>query len=187
MPLVGEVPPAPAAVRKRSTPTASAAPKKSVESPTASKAVARTESLMEIAGIGQGIALMTGNFADAETIEMHARPLLSAVAKLGDIHPQFGESIDKAEFINPYLAVFAAAIPLTLQFMANHGRIDSRRARIAGIQDPTLLANRQSAKVAQAQAQMIREQREAAEEAQRAQASLQAEMEAFASMANAAT
>lgn len=184
MPLVGEVPPPPPPASKRAprTPSTSTSSKKLVDQHP-SQAAERAKSLMELAGIAQGIALMTGNYADAETIEMHAGNFLTAVAKLGDVHPQFGESLDATKNVSPYVAVFAAAVPMALQFMANHNRIDSAKLSFGGIKNPKVLADRQAAKVMNANANMIAEQREAEMAARDAQARLQAEVQAMQSLA----
>jgi len=185
MPLVGEVPPPPPSTRTRKTSAAkTTTPITSPNTPPEpSKLATRTTTLMEFAGIAQGVALMTGNFADAETIENHAGNLLTAVAKLGDVHENFGAWLDKTEGMGPYFALFAAAVPMALQFMANHNRIDASRVRFGGLQDPAVLENRQRSKVAYAQAEMIRQQREAQEQAHMAQQKLREEVEAFNSLA----
>lgn len=178
MPLVGEVPPPPPA--KSSTPSrarSKSSPKLADIKP--SNKAARTETLLGLAGIGQGVCLMLGQYADAETIDMYGRPFLSAVAELGDVHPSFGESIDKADGIGPYFALFAAAVPMALQFMANHNRIDASKVSFGGLKDPSVLHNRQAAKVMNAQAAMMAERVQAEQDARAAEAAMHHQADAM--------
>lgn len=182
MPLVGEVPPPPPA-KTPSTRTRTASPKSTkLADQSPSKIEERTKTLLEFASVGQGAMLMMGQYADAETVETFAPPFLSAVAKLGDTYPQLGESIDKAEGVGPIFAVFAAAVPMALQFMANHGRLDASKIGFGGIKDPAVLHNRQAAKVMQAQADMLSERRESEEAARAAQARMHSEVQAMQSL-----
>lgn len=179
MPLVGSVPPPPPA--KRTARTASTTPKKLAEiKPTDTTLKAkRVATLTGYSEILQAGLLMFGQHADAETLDLHGAPFLSAVADLGEHHEQFGASLDKADALGPYMALAVAAIPMVMQFAANHGRIDATKISFGGIVTPEQLANRRQAKLMQAQAEMIRAQREAQEEAFRAQQNLQEEINAF--------
>jgi hypothetical protein len=186
MPLVGSVPPPPPA---RSTRASSAktpaklADKKPAAPQDTERRDNRVKTLDGYSQILQAGCLMAGLHADAETIDMHAPPLLSAVADIGDHHQGFGEALDRSDAFGPYLALAVAAVPMVLQFMANHGRIDATKTSVGGIVPPDQLANRRQAKLAKAQAEMIRQQRVAQEEAYRAHQELQAEVRAYNEMA----
>jgi hypothetical protein len=183
MPLVGSVPPPPPAKATRTKTPAKLSDKAPAKPVDTTRRDARIKTLDGYSQILQAGFLMTGQHADAETIDMHAPPLLSAVADIGDHHEGFGEALDKSDAFGPYLALAVAAIPMALQFMANHGRIDATKTNVGGILPPEQLANRRQAKLAKAQAEMIRQQRIAQEEAYRAHQELQAEIQAYNEMA----
>jgi hypothetical protein len=178
MPLVGEVPAPPAKTR---TPARSATPKKLADQKPVdtTKKEARVATLTGYSEILQAGLLMFGQFADAETLDLHGAPFLAAVADMGDHHEAFGASLDKADALGPYMALAVAAIPMVMQFMANHGRIDASKISFGGIVPPDQLMHRRQAKLMEAQAEMIRAERLAQEKAHRAQAELQQEIEAF--------
>lgn len=182
MPLVGEVPPPPPARTSRSSAAktpAKLADKKAATPPDTTRRDNRVATLTGYSEILQAGFLMAGWHADAETVDMHGGPLLTAVADLGDHHKSFGESLDKADAFGPYLALAVAAIPMTLQFMANHGRIDATKTNVGGIVPPDQLAHQRQAKMMKAQAEMIRRERMAREAAMQAQLDLQAEIQAY--------
>lgn len=181
MPLVGSVPPPPPAKRTPRTPSTPTklADKKPTPAPDATVKAKRVATLTGYGEILQAGLLMFGQYADAETIDIHGGPLFSAVADLGDHHEAFGASLDKADVMGPYLALAVAAIPMVMQFSANHGRIDATKVSFGGIVPPEQLAHRRQAKLMKAQAEMIRREREAQEEAMRAQQALRAEIQAF--------
>lgn len=180
MPLVGEVPSPPPAVRSRTTKTTpKLADKKPVLPPDTERRDNRVKTLQGYSEIVQAGFLMAGWHADAETVDMHAPPLLNAVADIGDHHAGFGEALDKSDAFGPYLALAVAAIPMALQFMANHGRIDATKTNVGGIVPPDQLAHQRQAKLMKAQAAMIRKEREAREAAFQAQQELQAEIQAY--------
>jgi hypothetical protein len=183
MPLVGSVPPPPPATRSKTTAAKTPAKLSDVKPADTKRREARVKTLDGYSQILQAGFLMTGQLADAETVDMHAPPLLGAIADIGDHHEGFGEALDRSDAFGPYLALAVAAIPMALQFMANHGRIDATKTSVGGILPPDQLANRRQVKLMKAQAEMIRQQRIAHEEAARAQAELQAEIEAYNSMA----
>lgn len=178
MPLVGTVPPPPARRTVKPTPTA---PKKLADQKPADTTIKdnRIKTLAGYSEILQAGLLMFGQYADAETIDMHGGPLLTAVADLGDHHENFGATLDKADAFGPYMALAVAAIPMVMQFAANHGRIDASKVSFGGIVPPDQLAHRRQAKLMKAQADMIRQERLAQEDAVRAQQELQQEIQAF--------
>jgi hypothetical protein len=178
MPLVGEVPPPPPRRAAKSTATA---PKKLADIKPAepSRKDARVATLKGYGEIAQACCLMFGLYADAETLELHSPPFLSAVADMGDHHEGFGASLDKADVLGPYMALAVAGIPMAMQLMANHGRIDATKVSFGGIVPPEQLAHRRQAKLMEAQAAMIRAQRMEKENAQRAEESLRQEIHAM--------
>jgi hypothetical protein len=179
MPLVGAVPPPPPA--RRAAKTTASAPKKLAEQKPVDTSVkeARVKTLTGYSEILQAGLLMFGQYAQAETVEMHGAPLLSATADLGDHHPNFGATLDKADALGPYMALAVAAIPFMMQTMANYGRIDATKVSFGGIVPPEQLAQRRQAKLLKMQADMIRQQREAQEQNMRAQQEYRQEVEAF--------
>jgi hypothetical protein len=139
----------------------------------------RVATLTGYSEILQAGFLMFGQFADAETLDIHGAPLLSAVADLGDHHEGFGATLDKADVMGPYLALAVASIPIVMQFAANHGRIDATKTSLGGVVPPEQLTHRRQAKLMKAQAEMIRAQREAEEAARAAQREMQQEIQAM--------
>jgi hypothetical protein len=190
MPLVGEVPPPPAARTARTSAakstSAKLADKKPATPPDTTRRDARVATLDGYSQILQAGFLMVGWHADAETADMHGGPFLTAVADLGDHHQAFGEALDKSDAFGPYLALAVAAIPMTLQFMANHGRLDATKTNVGGIVPPDQLANQRQAKMMRAQAEMIRRQRLAEEDQMRAAQEYQLEMQAYHDLRNQA-
>jgi hypothetical protein len=177
MPLVGSVPPPPVKTPRTTTPRApKLADKKPLDTSVKEKRVATLTGYSEILQAG---LLMFGQFADAETLDLHGAPFLAAVADMGDHHEAFGASLDKADALGPYMALAVAAIPMAMQFMANHGRIDASKVSFGGIVPPDQLMHRRQAKLMQAQAEMIRAERLAQEHARHAQEELQQEINAF--------
>lgn len=178
MPLVGTVPPPPAkrAASKSAAPAKKLAEQKPIDTTVKEK---RLETLKGYSEILQAGFLMFGQFADAETIDIHGGPLLSAVADLGDHHEQFGATLDKADVLGPYMALAVASIPLVMQFAANHGRIDATKTSLGGVVPPEQLAHRRQAKLLKAQTDMIRAQRAAEEMNLEAQREYHEEVKAF--------
>ncbi len=129
----------------------------------------REQGLVGLAQLGQGICLMTGLYADAGAVGRHAPPVAHELANCAEGREWLSKPIDLLIEVGPFGALVAAALPLTLQIMANHGKIDPSRMVGQGIVPPEVLEAQMRADVARMQAEALREQREAVIQAQQAQ------------------
>lgn len=130
----------------------------------------RTEGLLGLGQLGQGICLMVGLYADAAAIGQHFPPVAKELANVADTADIVAKPIDFLIEIGPYGALVAAAVPLALQIMANHGMIDATKMVGQGIVPPQVLESQMRAEVARMQAVAMRQQQEAMAEARKAQA-----------------
>lgn len=116
-------------------------PKKAPSTPkkatTAQSSSTRTEAvngLFQLASFG---SVMVGNYADAATLSQHGPGISQEVAALGAQNEQIGRWIDYLTQAGPYAGLLTAVLPLGLQLLANHGRID--HSRVPGLTDPKVL------------------------------------------------
>jgi hypothetical protein len=172
MPLVGGPPPPPSTAPARKPRTTT--PKLADQTPPEpSRKEARSKILGGYSQIFEAGFLMFGQYADAETIHVHSPLLISPIADIADANESFGKTLDTAESVGPYMALALAALPMALQFMANHGRIDPARMSFGGIVSPDVMAANSQTRLMKAQALAIREQQQAREAALSAQQDLQ--------------
>jgi hypothetical protein len=135
--------------------------------PNESLAVQRRYSgLCEIAQAGQGLCLLTGQFADAAAIGKHHEPPAREIAKLADRYEIVGKTVDLIIQVGPFTALVAACMPLALQLMANHRIVDASKLAGQGIVPPEVLEAQMTAEVMRMQAEAMREQQEAIAAAQ---------------------
>ncbi len=113
--------------------------------------------------------MMTQQWADAAAIGQHFPNLAQELANVADANETIAKPIDFLIEVGPYGALIAAAMPLTLQILANHKVIDATKMIGQGIVPPEVLESQMKAQVAKMQADAIRTQQEAIMEAQIAQ------------------
>lgn len=130
----------------------------------------RTEGLLGLAQLGQGLCLMFGQYADAAAIGNHFPPLAKEVANVADSSDVVAKPLDLLIEVGPYGALVAAAMPLVMQLMANHKMLDASRLGGQGVVPPEVLESQMKAQVMQMQAQAMREQQMALNEAKRVEA-----------------
>lgn len=148
MSLAGSAPPRNA--RKQ----APAAPRKTVKD---SRAEA-VNGLFQLASFG---SVMVGNYADSATIAEHGPNISNEVASLAQQNEKIGQWIDYLTQAGPYAGLVTACLPLVLQLLANHKRID--HSKVPGLTDPKVLEVKiQSQMKAAAAMQMQQAQKEQA-------------------------
>jgi hypothetical protein len=144
----------------------------------------RTQGLIGLAQLGQGLCLMMGQYADAAAIGRFFPPLAQEVANVADTADVVAKPIDFLIEVGPYGALIAAGMPLVMQLMANHGALDASRLGGQGVVPPEVLDAQMRAQMAQMQTEALKQQQQAIAEAQRAQREFE-EMMADEQMAQA--
>lgn len=148
------------------------------KSTTANASIAQTQSpnekrtlgLMGLGQLGQGILLMTGQYADAATIGSHWGPIAKELANIADDNESFAKPIDLLIAVGPYGALLQAVLPLALQLATNHKLIAADALLGQGVVPPEVLESQMKAQVYRMQLEAKREQQEALREARNAQA-----------------
>lgn len=130
----------------------------------------RTQGLMGLGQLGQGLCLMTGQYADAMTVGQHWPNIAPEIAKLAGEHKWLADGVDIVIAVGPFGALIAAALPFALQIAANHRLIDAEKVVGQGVVPPAVLDAQMKARVAQMQATAMRDQQAAMREAQEMQA-----------------
>jgi hypothetical protein len=147
--------------------TAAKAVAASASPPAQEEAVAskRARGLMGLAQLGQGICLMTGQYADAANIGTNFPPLATELANLADEYESVAKPLDFLIQVGPFTAVIAAGMPFILQTLANHRVIKAEGMMSQGVVPPEVLRAQMLAQVAKIQATAMREQQQAMREA----------------------
>jgi hypothetical protein len=156
--LMGSAPP------KRSGARATPAPRKTIID-TRTEAVA---GIFQLAGFG---CVVTGNYADAAAIGIHSPAISTEVVKLGAQNESVGKAIDYLNEVGPYAGLISAVMPLVLQLLANHKRLDA--TKVPGLSEPSVLEAKVKADMAAVAAQEMREAREAQKRYQQELASME--------------
>src|SRR4051812_38170082 len=138
--------------------------------PTLSTVEKRTNGLLGLAQLGQGLCMATGQYADAAAIGMHFPAIAPELAKVAENAPIIAAPIDFLIEAGPYAALLSVVAPLALQVAANHGWIDASRLYAQGVKPPAVLEAEMQAQVMRMQTAAIKAQQVAMEEAQAAQA-----------------
>src|SRR5271166_728634 len=138
---------------------------------------AREEGLEGLAQIGTAVLILTKNYADAGAVDMHAKPIAHEVALLAEGNEKVGNIVDRITAMGPYAGLLTAVMPLAMQLLVNHDRIQANAAGLFGgqVMSKEALAAKVSADIDKKKAQFLREAREAQEEAQAAEADLRRE------------
>lgn len=124
--------------------------------------------IFQLAGFG---CVMTGNYADAAAIGMHSEPISGEIVKLGAVNENIGKGIDYLNQVGPYAGLISAVMPLVLQLLANHGRLDA--GKVPGLSSPQVLEAKIKAQIASQAAQEMREAQQAQREFDAAMAAMQ--------------
>lgn len=135
-------------VTRKPAAAVSRAPK--AATPAASNRVTgRAEALTAYGDIIGAICILRGQFADAGAIAIHQDPLALAVARTAETNDKLAQFIDRLTATGPVAEIFMAGLPLAMQLMANHGKIDASQASgFGGIIDPKQLEQKMQLKIA---------------------------------------
>jgi hypothetical protein len=125
----------------------------------------RVNGLLGLGQMGQGLCMMSQQWADAAAIGMHWDPLAHALADLADENEIIAKPIDILIEVGPYGALVTAAMPLVLQILANHKVIDATKLVGQNVVPPEVLESQMKARVARMQSEALREQQQAIAEA----------------------
>lgn len=158
--------------RRGRPPGKAATPSVSVDTRTLTEK--RVEGLQGLGQLIQLACVATGQYADAATVGMHFDPLAKATADLADEYDSVAKPIDFLIQMGPFSALIAAATPMVLQLLANHKVVDASRLMGQGVVPPEVLESQMRASIAQMQAQAMRAQQEALEEARKSEAEMNA-------------
>jgi hypothetical protein len=147
-------------VQQRPAPAKRASPVKTpgTHPVVSSRAKAREEALNDWGRLGQMVCIFRGMYADAGAIAEHGPKLTREMALMGDSNEKIAKWLDYAAESGPIMGAFGAALPLVMQLMANHGKIDAEKLPPeAGIVSPKLLEERIRAEMELANAQILRD------------------------------
>jgi len=156
----------------------SAAPKVPEPATATGQAAVRATGLMGLGQMGQGLLLLTGQYADAAAIGQYWEGVSRELANLSTMPSGewLAKPIDLAIQIGPYGALLGVLIPFGAQIAANHGWIDASRMGGNGVMPPEVLESQMRANVTTMRANAVREQQEALREAKAAEAAMNEEM-----------
>lgn len=150
--------------KKAGSARATATPRKTVNDQR-SEAV---NGIFQLAGFG---CVMTGNYADAAAIGMHAGPISTEIVTLGASNDSIGKAIDYLNQVGPYAGLISAVMPLVLQLLANHRRLDA--SKVPGLSSPQVLEAKVKAQMAAQAAEEMRQAQAAQREFETAMAQMQ--------------
>lgn len=145
---------------------------KAVATPPPAKTVTevREEGLNGLAQLGQGLLLLTGQYAQAATVGMHWGPIAHEGAKLADGNEKIASGIDFFIRIGPYGAFLNVLMPFVLQTAANYRFIKAENAANMGVVPPQVLEAQMKTDIMRQQAEAMRAQQEAMQEAAKVEA-----------------
>jgi hypothetical protein len=141
---------------------------------TSSVTAAREEGLNGIAQIGTALLILSKNYADAGAVDMHAEAISHEVAVLAEDNENIGNIIDRITAMGPYAGLLTAVMPLAMQLLVNHDRIQANAAGLFGgsVMSKEALAAKVSADIDKKKTEFLRQAAEAQKEAAEAQAQL---------------
>lgn len=130
----------------------------------------RTEGLLGLGQLAQGICTITQQYADAATIGQHWENIAPELASLADEYDVLAKPIDLLIQAGPFGALIATVLPFGMQILTNHGIL---KPGTMGSLPPELLETRMKTQLMRMQAESMREQQKALREAQTAQAEVE--------------
>lgn len=144
-----------------------------VKAETKSQTEKRAEGINGLAQLGQAGLVFFGQWADAATIGEHAPNISKELAVLADSYDVLAKPIDFLIEVGPFAGLLAAVMPMTLQLLANHRKLNATVLAAQGVVPPELLEAQFKAQMMRKQAAMMKAQQEAMRQAQQAQEELQ--------------
>lgn len=143
------------------------------QAPAPVQAVTRQEARQEaLNGMGKITALLLtlrGSYADAGAIAQHGPGIAHETAALAETDEKVASLIDYLTEAGPYMGLAVATLPLVMQILANHGRIDaSRLPPESGVIPPDVLESRVRADMEAQRLRFLKAAEESRQEAERA-------------------
>jgi hypothetical protein len=131
---------------------------------------AREEGLQGIAQIATAILILTKNYPDAGAVDMHAEPISHEIALLASENEKIGSIVDRITALGPYAGLLTAVMPLAMQILVNHDRIQADAAGLFGgkVMSKDALAAKVKADIDTAKAKFLNQARQAQEAATKA-------------------
>lgn len=136
----------------------------------------REAGLNGLAQLGQGLLMLTHQYADAAAVGQHFPPISAELATLAGQYDVIAGPVDFIIQVGPFAGLIAALVPFGMQIAANHKWIDASTMAGSSVVPPEVLTAQVKAEIARMQAQAMREHKEAVQAAQRAQSELEAMM-----------
>lgn len=138
---------------------------------------AREDGLLGIAQIGTALLILTKNYADAGAVDMHGQPIAHEVALMAEDNEKLGNIVDRLCAMGPYAGLLTAVMPLAMQILVNHDRINPSAAGLFGgqVMSKEALSAKVSADIDTKKAEFLRQANEAKKAAEEAQANLERE------------
>jgi hypothetical protein len=128
----------------------------------ADKTAARRENLDGILKIVSYGCVMRGLYADAGAFSQHGPAVASEVADLAEQNEKIASWVDYLSEAGPYMGLAVATLPLIMQLLANHDRLDiDKLPADSGIVDPKILERKVKVDMKLARDKIIREIEEA--------------------------
>jgi hypothetical protein len=105
---------------------------------------------------------MRGLYADAGAFSQHGPAVATEVAALAEQNEKIASWVDYLSEAGPYMGLAVATLPLVMQLLANHGRLDiDKLPADSGIVDPKILERKVKVDMKVARDKIIREIEEA--------------------------
>jgi hypothetical protein len=100
---------------------------------------ARADGLNSLFQTASVALLMRKQLADAAAIAEHGPNISLEAAKVAEQNAQFAKVLEYLTAVGPYTGLMTATLPLVLQLMANHNRIDAGQMSAFGVIPPEAL------------------------------------------------
>ena len=104
---------------------------------------------------------MAKQYADAAAVSMHGPNVFHELAVLADQNEKVASVLSYLTEAGPYAGILTASMPLVLQILANHGRVDASRMPPELVTPPAVLESQVMAEMAQQRAAMAAQQTQA--------------------------
>lgn len=108
------------------------------------------EPLTDLTRLGWGV-LAVSSPADAAALQLHGPGMVEAWNALAQENATVARGIEWLTTGSAYGAVVMATVPMALQVLANHRRLDHERLSALGVQDPGVLAEMTAGDIAMMQ------------------------------------
>jgi hypothetical protein len=121
----------------------------------------RQEAVNGLGQLAQVPLVAMGQLADAAAIGMRWPAVATELAELADKDERIARACDVLLQVGPYAGLITAVMPLAMQFMVNHGKV---QAGSMGTLPPTVLEAQMKTRIMQMEMQAKRAQQQAEKE-----------------------